>query len=270
MATRGISSTKLRYNRLWWNDPYWLDKDPSQWPNGGFSYNAEDEIIQAVMTNLAKTTTHNYVEDKIQFIEAHRFSKWTKIIKVTVWTLRFIKRFYKRDIPWLKSLSITGADFGFRNEGPNKTNNILMHGLEAMESKTLQIATDAKLTRITSNAIKIIRAGRFRLFGPLSIKSPTGVIKRWIALFTCFTTRAVHLELVEDLSAENFSHIMRRFVARRGYPKLILSDNASQFQLVFKKIMDEKANFLGGKGMIWRNTIPRAPWVVAFINGLLD
>uniref|UniRef100_A0A1I7VFI4 Integrase catalytic domain-containing protein n=1 Tax=Loa loa TaxID=7209 RepID=A0A1I7VFI4_LOALO len=96
--------------------------------------------------------------------------------------------------------------------------------------------------------------------GPLSIKSPTGVIKRWIALFTCFTTRAVHLELVEDLSAENFSHIMRRFVARRGYPKLILSDNASQFQLVFKKIMDEKANFLGGKGMIWRNTIPRAPW----------
>uniref|UniRef100_A0A1I7VPB6 Integrase catalytic domain-containing protein n=1 Tax=Loa loa TaxID=7209 RepID=A0A1I7VPB6_LOALO len=96
--------------------------------------------------------------------------------------------------------------------------------------------------------------------GPLSIKSPTGVVKRWIALFTCFTTRAVHLELVEDLSAENFSHIMRRFVARRGYPKLILSDNASQFQLVFKKIMDEKANFLAEKGMIWKNTIPRAPW----------
>uniref|UniRef100_A0A1I7V6V1 Integrase catalytic domain-containing protein n=1 Tax=Loa loa TaxID=7209 RepID=A0A1I7V6V1_LOALO len=101
---------------------------------------------------------------------------------------------------------------------------------------------------------------RLDYLDPLSIKSPTGVIKRWIALFTCFTTGAVHLELVEDLSAENFSHIMRRVVARRGYPKLIHSDNASQFQLVFKKVMDENANFLAEKGMIWKNTIPRAPW----------
>ncbi|VBB35249.1 unnamed protein product [Acanthocheilonema viteae] len=32
MVTRGISPTKLRYSKLWWNGPYWLDKDPSQWP----------------------------------------------------------------------------------------------------------------------------------------------------------------------------------------------------------------------------------------------
>uniref|UniRef100_A0A1I7VUX5 Integrase_H2C2 domain-containing protein n=1 Tax=Loa loa TaxID=7209 RepID=A0A1I7VUX5_LOALO len=31
--------------------------------------------------------------------------------------------------------------------------------------------------------------------GPVSIKTETGVTKRWVALFTCFTTRAVHLEL---------------------------------------------------------------------------
>ncbi|VDK61469.1 unnamed protein product [Onchocerca ochengi] len=34
MATRGISLTKPRYSKLWWNGPCWLDKDPSQWPNG--------------------------------------------------------------------------------------------------------------------------------------------------------------------------------------------------------------------------------------------
>ncbi|OZC05610.1 hypothetical protein X798_07416, partial [Onchocerca flexuosa] len=49
------------------------EMDPSQWPD-------------------AKAITHNYEEDKIQFIEAHRFSKWTKIVRVTVWILRFIKR----------------------------------------------------------------------------------------------------------------------------------------------------------------------------------
>uniref|UniRef100_A8PEW0 SD27140p, putative n=1 Tax=Brugia malayi TaxID=6279 RepID=A8PEW0_BRUMA len=90
--------------------------------------------------------------------------------------------------------------------------------------------------------------------GPLSVKSNTGLVKRWIALFTCFTTRAVHLEMAENLSAENFSHVLRRFIARRGYPKLILSDNASQFQLVFKIIMEENANFLATKGMIWKKS----------------
>uniref|UniRef100_A0A1I7VP95 Reverse transcriptase domain-containing protein n=1 Tax=Loa loa TaxID=7209 RepID=A0A1I7VP95_LOALO len=356
VATRGIPPTKLHYNRLWWNGPRWLDKDPSQWPNGEFSYNAEDEIIQAVMTNLTKTITYNYVEDKIQFIEAHRFSKWTKIIRVTVWTLRFIKRSCKRDIPWLKSLSITGNkmskdDYNLAewllirqaqsqnitseemerwnlfqqkndklwrsnsrlenseldNESkypiylPNK-NDItkliiwqqhdrlyhagVAHTLSAIRRRFWIPKGRATIKRTISScmACKRWKAKPFKLppmsslpesrvmrsrsfeqvgldyLGPLSIKSPTGVVKRWIALFTCFTTRAVHLELVEDLSAENFSHIMRRFVARRGYPKLILSDNASQFQLVFKKIMDEKANFLAEKGMIWKNTIPRAPW----------
>uniref|UniRef100_A0A1I7VIX3 Integrase catalytic domain-containing protein n=1 Tax=Loa loa TaxID=7209 RepID=A0A1I7VIX3_LOALO len=96
---------------------------------------------------------------------------------------------------------------------------------------------------------------------PITLKAPYGMIyKRWIALFTCFTTRAVHLELAEDLSGENFSHVLRRFTAFRGFPKLVLSDNASQFQLVVKVIAEQNSNFLADKGMIWRNIIPKAPW----------
>uniref|UniRef100_A0A1I7VKQ3 Integrase catalytic domain-containing protein n=1 Tax=Loa loa TaxID=7209 RepID=A0A1I7VKQ3_LOALO len=97
-------------------------------------------------------------------------------------------------------------------------------------------------------------------FGPLSIKgnAPT---KRWIILFTCFTTRAMHLELAEDQSAETFLHAIRRFFARRGYPGLILSDNATQFQ-AFKTIITQVAvsNFLAKGGMTWKNIVPKAPW----------
>lgn len=99
--------------------------------------------------------------------------------------------------------------------------------------------------------------------GPLSIKNETGIVKRWVALFTCFTTRAIHLELVDNLSAESFIHVLRRFIARRGLPRLVLSDNASQFQLVFKTIMEQNTkftDFLTMKGMTWKNTTPRAPW----------
>ncbi|VDM94806.1 unnamed protein product, partial [Onchocerca ochengi] len=63
--------------------------------------------------------------------------------------------------------------------------------------------------------------------GPLFIKGESGLIKRWVPLFICFTTRAVHLELVNDLTAESFMHVLRRFRARQGYLKLILSDNAN-------------------------------------------
>lgn len=110
IATRGISPTRLRYNKLWWNGPHWLEKDPSQWPIGEFSYKAEDEIMHAVMLNLSKTATCNHANDSIRFIEAHRFGKWTKIIRATVWTLRFIKKTFKMDILWLKSLSIQGIE----------------------------------------------------------------------------------------------------------------------------------------------------------------
>ncbi|VDM93728.1 unnamed protein product, partial [Onchocerca ochengi] len=76
--------------------------------------------------------------------------------------------------------------------------------------------------------------------GPISVKTETGLSKRWIALFTCFTTRAVHLEMADDLFARSFLNALRRFVARRGYPELILSDNANQFQLVFETLMDQE------------------------------
>ncbi|OZC05820.1 hypothetical protein X798_07205, partial [Onchocerca flexuosa] len=72
MAGRGILPIKLRYSKLWWNGPCWLDRDPSQLPNDVFSYNAEDEITQAIMTILAQAIAQNYEKDKIQFIETHR------------------------------------------------------------------------------------------------------------------------------------------------------------------------------------------------------
>ncbi|VDM92887.1 unnamed protein product [Onchocerca ochengi] len=59
--------------------------------------------------------------------------------------------------------------------------------------------------------------------GPITVKTKIRSKKRWIALFTCFTSRAVHLELVDDSTAEIFLIVLRRFVARRGYSELILS-----------------------------------------------
>ena len=54
--------------------------------------------------------------------------------------------------------------------------------------------------------------------------------KVYICLFTCAVTRAVHLEIVTDLTVECFLQAFRRFSSRKSLPRLILSDNGSTFQ----------------------------------------
>lgn len=69
--------------------------------------------------------------------------------------------------------------------------------------------------------------------GPFQIKDRKGrcckISKCYICLFICFATKAMHLELVSDLTAEAFLATLRRFVSRRGKPAQIYSDNGKNF-----------------------------------------
>ncbi|XP_062538072.1 uncharacterized protein LOC134206386 [Armigeres subalbatus] len=67
-------------------------------------------------------------------------------------------------------------------------------------------------------------------FGPLLVKLGRSNVKRWIALFTCLTVRAVHLEVAYTLSTESCISCVRRFVGRRGPPAEFFSDNGTNFQ----------------------------------------
>ena len=67
-------------------------------------------------------------------------------------------------------------------------------------------------------------------FGPLYIKTRQGQQKVWICLFTCLVTRGIHLEVTTDMSTEQLLLCLRRFIAIRGTPVGIISDNASQFK----------------------------------------
>ena len=47
--------------------------------------------------------------------------------------------------------------------------------------------------------------------------------KSYVALFTCSSTRAVHLKLCQDLAASEFKRAMKEFVARRGSSQVIVT-----------------------------------------------
>lgn len=69
--------------------------------------------------------------------------------------------------------------------------------------------------------------------GPILISDRKGrgsrLIKSYLCIFVCMATKAVHLELVTDLSKEAYRAALNRFVARRGRPRTILSDNGTNF-----------------------------------------
>ena len=69
--------------------------------------------------------------------------------------------------------------------------------------------------------------------GPFSVKyglvrKPT-VVKAYLCVLVSLTVKAVHLELVSDLTSEAFIAALRRFIARRGYPSLLWSDHGTNF-----------------------------------------
>jgi len=53
--------------------------------------------------------------------------------------------------------------------------------------------------------------------------------KTYMAVFVCFATKAVHIELVSDLSTNTFILCLKRFIGRRSLPNRIFCDNATNF-----------------------------------------
>ena len=60
--------------------------------------------------------------------------------------------------------------------------------------------------------------------------------KAWICLITCCVSRAVHLEVVPNMTSQAFLRSFRRFTARRSTPLLVISDNAKTFKAASKEL----------------------------------
>ena len=89
--------------------------------------------------------------------------------------------------------------------------------------------------------------------------------KVYVCLFTCASTRAVHLELTRGLNVQAFLLAFRRFASRRGLPATLNSDNAKTFKSSCKEIRkitraEEVWRFLTNKRIVWNFIIERAPW----------
>ncbi|XP_050538225.1 uncharacterized protein LOC126903782 [Daktulosphaira vitifoliae] len=104
-----------------------------------------------------------------------------------------------------------------------------------------------------------------------SLRKRTCILKCYACIFICFSTKAVHIELVSDLSTKSFLNALDRFFNRRGIAKILYSDNATNFvgaNKYLKEVYDlfqseEYENQLiknvAEKGVEWRLIPARSP-----------
>ena len=105
------------------------------------------------------------------------------------------------------------------------------------------------------------RTVELTILDPYSYKQKNENRKVWVCLYTCLVTRAIHLELMSDMSTEQFLLGFRRFLSLHGKPKEIISDNASQFKLasdviekVWRQILSEKdvLSYAANESIKWK------------------
>nr|CTR11689.1 polyprotein [Calliphora vicina] len=104
-------------------------------------------------------------------------------------------------------------------------------------------------------------------FGPIAVTFGRKSLKRWGVIFTCLTIRAIHIEIAHSLSTDSFLMCLRNFIARRGSPAEIFSDNGTNFRGADRFLRDELKNInfnevqsnLAYKGISWRFNPPAAP-----------
>ena len=97
------------------------------------------------------------------------------------------------------------------------------------------------------------------------------LVKSYIAIFVCFATKAVHIEIVSDLTTEAFLAALKRFTLRRGRPSSIHTNNGTNFvgarndlQELYRFLSSTTAassinSFLLTNRISWHNIPERAP-----------
>lgn len=106
------------------------------------------------------------------------------------------------------------------------------------------------------------------VFGPWSVvtrrtRGGSAENKSWAVMFSCLSTRAVHLELIESMSTSSFINAFRRFLAVRGPVQHLRSDRGTNFigacrELQINTADPEIKGFLQDRGCTWTFNAPHS------------
>ena len=104
-------------------------------------------------------------------------------------------------------------------------------------------------------------------FGPFQVRhGGRGQAKRWVIIFTCLSCRAVHFEIIRDMTSSCFINALVRFHARRPGLRVLFSDCGTNFKGANGELRrsiqqwnESTHRELVSRGIEWRFSPPKSP-----------
>ncbi|GFW05545.1 DUF1758 domain-containing protein [Trichonephila clavipes] len=263
IACRGLSPKELPTCVLWWEGPQWLSCETDSWPKQP----KRNDQISSVSKERKRKAFSFPVAVNCDFIDSLflKFSLFTKIIDIFAFCFRYITN-CKARFGKMKNLDSKGK-YRVPPLTTYERRQAICCRYRATTSK--QLMGDLPTHRVTPSRSFSVCGVDYA--GPINILRYRGrgamATKGYIAFFVCFVTKALHLELVSDLTSEAF----KRFCARRGAPKHIYCDNGTTFvgarrklQEIFKFVSKLNENehfcyFLSQVNIEWHFSPPVSP-----------
>ena len=140
------------------------------------------------------------------------------------------------------------------------------HGCRRFQAQAFSSPPQGDLPRDRTEGQTPFQVVGVEYAGPLKYRKKTKTEgKAYVLLYACSLTRALFLDLLPNLETKEFLASFKRFIARRGRPQKVYSDNGRTFvgaaQWIKQVMQDEKfQNFLAYQGIKWQFNLSCAPW----------
>ena len=130
-------------------------------------------------------------------------------------------------------------------KGRSAVNRVLSHCIPCRKvnaPRAIQQMAPLPKARVTPDKPPFTYVG-VDYFGPFMVKQGRSRVKRYGCLFTCLTSRAVHIEIAHTLDQDSFICALQRFSSRRGKPEVMYSDNGTNFRGGYRELTESIASW---------------------------
>ncbi|XP_037942560.1 uncharacterized protein LOC119675433 [Teleopsis dalmanni] len=295
LLTRGIKAKQLMQSELWKWGPSWLIMETNEWNISKIEDSATLITKQSINTELEKiddltleelnkaevywigcAQSEYFLSEIISLKKGQKIGAESKILQLNPVLIDGLLRLSCR-LPTTEYENLSNPIILPKESYLSKLIVLeahqKLHGKNASENWT-----DLPIERVTVSKPFVTTGIDFA--GPLYITSTDNkndFKKAYIMLFTCAATRGIHLELVADLTVESCINALRKFIARRGTPSIIISDNAKTFKRSCMEVQKleqlmEKTRinqFAVANGIKWKFIPERAAWWGGFWERLV-
>ncbi|PFX25917.1 hypothetical protein AWC38_SpisGene9441 [Stylophora pistillata] len=215
-ATSGLDLRNLFVGSRWFKGPAFLQEWETSWPLE--SHPLSNDCSERSKRELTKINLTFQSKKGLPLFDIERFSSWRRLSGVTAWILRFISKSKRA------RLQNTGLLMGEKKLSDGNE-SVMSTNLE--EDTGEQIMASLPEARLGTSLRCFGRCG-VDFTGPLVVKLTRKVTaKRYLCLFICASSRAVHLEIAYSMDTASFLNAFSRMVARRGKPEVMISDNGT-------------------------------------------